>query len=280
MRTFLDRVRDQKLKEVRKRQEKISEHFLREEVEKFNNLPEFKNKLFRKSDEEISLVLEVKSKSPGRENVDSLDPEKVVFDYEVGGAKAISVLTDEYWFGGSLETLEKVHSVTTLPLLHKEFIISPYQLLEGRVRGSSAALILAYYFQELELSKIINEANKIGLETVVECSVEEELPRVIGLNPDILMINNRPIAKIPEDPTKQYDNGSINVISSWWESYNDLREWKKQPDKLLISASCVNSFKDIQSLSKIPCDAVLIGNAAMKAKDRVAFLHSLSKTKN
>ena len=280
MRKFLDLIRDQKLKDVEKRKERISENVLRGKVQNFDNLPKFKNQLLRKSKEEISLILEVKSKAPGRKNVDSLDPRKVVCDYEVGGAKAISVLTDEHWFGGSLETLEKVHRNTSLPLLHKEFIITPYQLLEGRVRGASAALILAYYFQTLELSKIINEAKKIGLEAVVECSVEDELQRVIKLNPDILMINNRPIAKIPEDPTKEYDNGSINVISSWWEKYSDLRAWKKQPGKLLISASCVNTFEDIQILSKIPCDAALIGNAAMKANDRIAFLNSLRKTKN
>ncbi len=280
MKTFLDRIRIQKLKEVEKRKEKISEHNLREKVETYSNLPKFKNQLLRKSNEEISLVLEVKSKSPGRKNVDSLDPEKVVCDYEMGGAKAISVLTDENWFGGSLETLEKVRRVSSLPLLHKEFIITPYQLLEGRVRGSSAALILAYYFQELELAEIINESKKIGLEAVVECSIEDELKRVIALNPDILMINNRPIAKIPEDPSKGYDIGSINVILSWWERNNDLRDWKRQPDKLLISASCVKTFKDIQSLYKIPCDAVLIGNAAMKANDRIAFLHSLRQLKN
>ena len=278
MRTFLDRLRDQKLNEIEKRQEKISEISLRKKAETCTNLPEFKNQLLRNSNEQISLILEVKSKAPGRENVDNLDLEKVVCDYEVGGAKAISVLTDEYWFGGSLETLEKVNRLTSLPLLHKEFIITPYQLLEGRVRGSSAALILAYYFNKFELLKIINEARKIGLEVVVECSVEDELLRVLELNPDILMINNRPIAKIPEDPSKEYDNGSINVISNWWERFSDLRYWKTQKGKLLISASCVNTFKDIQNISKIPCDAVLIGNAAMQANDRIAFLHSLRQT--
>ena len=118
---------------------------------------------------------------------------------------------------------------------------------------------------------------KIGLEAVVECSVENELERVISVNPDILMINNRPIAKIPENPTKEYDRGSVSVTSLWWERNDELRSWKKQPGKLLISASCINSSEDIQSLSKIPCDAVLIGNAAMKAKDRLGFLNSLRK---
>ena len=87
--------------------------------------------------------------------------------------------------------------------MHKEFIIAPYQLLEGRIRGASAALILAYYFEELELSKIINEAKKIGLESVVECSIEDELQKAISANPDILKINNRPIANIPEDPKRE-----------------------------------------------------------------------------
>ena len=93
------------------------------------------------------------------------------------------------------------------------------------------------------------------------------------------MINNRPIAKIPEDPIRKYDKGNINVTLSRWENNPDLRFWKKQPEKLLISASCINNCEDIQRLTKIPCDAVLIGNSAMKSSDRVRFLYSLIKTK-
>jgi len=280
MRTFLDRIRDLKLKDVGEKQKEISESLLRKKLEGIKEVPEFKNRLIRNLDDPISLILEVKSKAPGRINVDQLDLEKVLMDYQIGGAKAISVLTDEYWFGGSLEILEKVNRFTALPLLHKEFIITPYQILEGRLRGTSAALILAYYFEKKELIKIISEAKKIGVEVVVECSVEEELPRVLEVNPDILMINNRPISKIPEDPEDTYSHGSIDVILSWWERYPDLRSWKKQSGKLLISASCVNSFKDIQCLLKIPCDAALVGNSAMIARDRISFLHTLSKTKN
>ena len=168
--------------------------------------------------------------------------------------------------------------MTTLPLLHKDFIITSYQLLEGRVRGASAALILAYYFQETELLQIIDETKQFGLEAVVECSLENELPRVLAVNPDILMINNRAIAAIPEEPTATYDQGSIDVILSWWERNPDLRSWKKQAEKLLISASCVNSVEDINSLMKIPCDGALVGNAAMTTLNRIEFLRSLSKT--
>jgi len=278
MRTFLDKLHDIKLKEVDQRRKIISENNLRRQAEALGNAMDFRTALLRAPDEPISLIAEVKSKAPGRKNVENLDPEAVVRDYESGGAKAISVLTDNNWFGGSLETLEIVRETTILPLLHKEFIITPYQLLEGRVRGASAALILAYYFQQAELCEIINEVKTIGLEAVIECSLENELSRVLEVNPDILMINNRAIAAIPEEPIKTYNLGSVDVISSWWERNPELRSWKKQPGKLLISASCVNSPKDIQSLLKIPCDAALIGNAAMVAPDRSAFIRSLSIT--
>ena len=280
MRTFLDKLRELKQNEVAKRQKEINEENLRAEVNNLEKAPDFRKRLIRNPGEPISLILEVKSRAPGRINVEQLETETIVKEFERGGAKAISVLTDQSWFGGSLGILEKVSRATTLPLLHKEFIINSYQLLEGRLRGASAALILAYYFNQTELEKIVTEAENIGLEAVVECSVENELPRALAINPDILMINNRPIAAIPEDPTETYDKGSIEVISEWWERYPELRTWKRQPGKLLISASCINSPEDVKRILKIPCDAALVGNAAMTAHDRVGFLRSLTEAVN
>ena len=280
MRKFLDKIRELKQNEVATRQKKIHEEHLRFEVNNLKKAPDFRKRLIRNPGEPISLILEVKSKAPGRINVEQLETETVVKEFEYGGAKAISVLTDQIWFGGSLGILEKVSRVTTLPLMHKEFIINSYQLLEGRIRGASAALILTHYFHQTELAKIVKEAENFGLEAVVECSVENELPRALAINPDILMINNRPIATIPEDPTKTYNKGSIEVISEWWERFPELRLWKKQPGKLLISASCINSPEDVKSILKIPCDAALVGNAAMTAQDRVGFLKSLTEVVN
>ena len=280
MRTFLDKLRELKEKEVLNRKNGINENQLRHEVSNLGKAPDFRKNLIRNSKDQISLICEVKQRAPGRINVDQLKTEALVKDFERGGAKAISVLTDQSWFGGSLNILEQVSKVTTLPLMHKEFILNSYQLLEGRLRGASAALILAYYFQKKELGKIVKEAENIGLEAVVECSVENELPRALAINPDILMINNRPIAAIPENPSETYDKGNIRVTSNWWRSYPELRSWKKQPGKLLISASCINSSEDVKSILKIPCDAVLIGNAAMTAHDRVGFLRSLTESIN
>ena len=280
MRTFLDKLREVKQNEVSKRQIEINEDYLRAELNNLDKAPDFRKRLIRNLGEPISLILEVKPKAPGRINVEQLETETIVKEFERGGAKAISVLTDQSWFGGSLGILEKVSRATTLPLMHKEFIINSYQLLEGRLRGASAALILAYYFNQTELGKIVTEAENIGLEAVVECSVENELSRALAINPDILMINNRPIASIPEEPTETYDKGNIEVISEWWLRYPELSRWKRQPGKLLISASCINSPEDIKRILKIPCDAALVGNAVMTAHDRVGFLRSLTEAVN
>ena len=280
MRTFLDKLRELKQEEVLNRQKTIKKDHLVSEVNNLEKAPDFRKRLIRNQGEPISLIVEVKPRAPGRINVNKLEIETLIKEFEHGGAKAISVLTDQTWFGGSLSNLENVSKVTKLPLLHKEFIINSYQLLEGRLRGASAALILAYYFNQTELSKIVTEAEDIGLNAVVECSVENELPKVLGVNPDILMINNRPIASIPEEPNENYEKGSIDVTLEWWESYPELRSWKKQPGKLLISASCINSPEDVKCILNIPCDAALIGNAAMKAHNRIEFLRSLTEVVN
>ena len=276
MRTFLDKMKDLKAEEIAQRGLQVSEEDLRARV---SGLPEpnsLSASLIHNSGGSPALIAEVKARAPGRENVSELKLESVIRDYESGGAAAISVLTDEQHFGGSLEALESASTLTTLPLLHKEFISSPYQLLEGRMRGASAALILAYYFTEEQLRSILEEARKIDLECVVEVSLESEVPRALAVNPDLLMVNNRAIAALPENPGTTYMQGSPQVTVDYWNRHAELRKWKQQPGKLLISASSINTPADLAVLSPVPCDAVLIGNAAMTATDRVGFLRSLN----
>ena len=268
MKTFLDKMRLLKQEEVAVRQQTLSLDTLRNQVLRLPQSPSFAEAIRRKPGAPLSLIAEVKAKAPGRQNMDQLDPMQVVKDYQAGGVQAISVLTDESYFGGSLETLAFVHQCTPLPLLHKEFIVTPYQFLEGRIRGASAALLLVYYFTLEELKQMIHEAQTLGLQAVVECSLEEELPRALEANPDILMINNRPIAALPAEPTKTYDLGSVEVSRTWWNRYPSLRQWKQQPGKVLISASCIHSAAEMKVIGPLPYDAALIGNAAMTAPDR------------
>ena len=276
MKTFLDKMKDLKAEECARRGLQISEEELREKISGLPIPNSLSTALIHNSGNSPAIIAEIKARAPGRENVSELKLESVIRDYESGGATAISVLTDEQHFGGSLEALESASTLTTLPLLHKEFISSPYQLLEGRMRGASAALILAYYFTEEQLRSILEEARKIDLECVVEVSLESEVPKALAVNPDLLMVNNRAIAALPENPGKTYMQGSPQVTVDYWTRHAELRKWKPQPGKLLISASSINTPADLAVLSPVPCDAVLIGNAAMTATDRVGFLRSLN----
>ena len=273
--TFLDRMKQVKLQEIQQRKQIIAEKTLWKILEKKPSPIDFCKTLLRKEGANISVIAEVKAKAPGRQNVEQLHVEKVLQDYEAGNARAISVLTDEKYFGGSLATLEWVAQRTTLPILHKEFIVAPYQLLEGRVRGASASLILVDYFNAIQLKEMIKSCRQIGVQAVVECSLQEELPRALEANPDILLINNRPIAAIPEDPSPTYQWGHVATSIEWWNEFVDLRQWKQQQNKLLISASCIRNAEDLQKIAKYPFDTVLIGNAAMTAENRVDFLQKL-----
>ena len=275
MRTFLDRMRDLKKEEILKRSAEDSLEELREQALNLDRPLNFREAVRRKEEGYPEIIAEVKARAPGRVNTQTLDPVQIVSDYASGGAAAVSVLTDQNWFGGSLETLSEVQKNLDLPLLHKEFIVSEYQLLEGRIRGASASLLLAYYFDQQELTMMMEHCRKWSLEPVVECSLEEELPRTLEANPKILMINNRPIAAIPEEPSKTYQQGSVNVTLDWWKRHRKLRDWKEQPERVLISASCVDKPEDLQRLMEIPCDACLVGNSAMTAKDRITYLKSL-----
>ncbi len=275
MRTFLDKMRDLKLEEVATRSQHTSAAELQAQLPDLPARASFAEAVRRAPSQRISLITEVKAKAPGRENVASLDLQAVLQDYEAGGTQAISVLTDGHYFGGALETLEQAAQATALPLLHKEFIVHPYQLLEGRVRGASAALILAYYFSASELQDLVAQAEEWGLDAVVECSLESELPRTLEVAPRVLMINNRPIASLPENPKQTYHLGSVETTPNWWHQFPELRAWKSQPNATLVSASCIGAAADLQQLEAIPCDAALIGNSVMSAPDRVQFLQAL-----
>ena len=274
--TFLDKIRKEKLQAIQRQKQACSEQVLREKIEAAPAPRSLSQALYREPHEELRLIAEVKPCSPGAEAVTLPSLPQLISEYADGGAKAVSVLTESQYFGGSLSTLSEVRKCTKLPLLHKEFIVDPYQLLEGRSNGADAALILAYYFNDNELSEIIQQTERLKMEAVVECSLFEEVPRVMAQNPSIILLNNRPIAAIPEDPGKTYTHGSVERGLQFLEKHPSLVEWKKQQGRVLISASCISKREHVEQIQVYPYDAILVGNAAYRANDRARFLKQLS----
>ena len=92
---------------------------------------------------------------------------------------------------------------------------------------------------------------------------------------DVLLLNNSPIYALPAEPQRGYLQGTIETTLHWWREESELHRWKQQAGKCLISASCIDSRADVEHLSSVPLDALLIGNAVMKAPNRVEFLRQL-----
>jgi indole-3-glycerol phosphate synthase len=199
----------------------------------------------------LSLIAEFKRRSPSAGDISA---EAVVSEqvgaYERGGAAAISVLTDERHFGGSLEDLRAARETCDLPILRKDFIVDPYQLYEAAVNGADAVLLIVRALDDRELRAMYEEARGLDLDCLVEVHDAEELERALAMDADVIGINNRDL-----------DEGSVDVS----------RTYELMPDvpagKTVVAESGISSRAELEELERVGVDAVLIGGALMSADD-------------
>ncbi len=140
----------------------------------------------------IKLIAEVKKASPSKGIIRAdFDPVAIARIYEESGAICLSVLTDEPYFQGRLEYLTQIRAAVSLPLLRKDFILDTYQLLEARVAGADAVLLIAECLDDCNLRKLHNEALELGLTPLVELYEPANLPRVLDAGATLVGVNNR-----------------------------------------------------------------------------------------
>jgi indole-3-glycerol phosphate synthase len=207
------------------------------------------------------LIAEIKHKSPSRGVLKKdFKPLTLAETYAENGAAAISVLTDEIYFGGSLEILKTIHAKALgLPLLRKDFIFERYQLLEARAAGASAVLLIAAMLEDRQLVDLIAESRALSLTPFVEVHNESELERALNADALVIGINNRDLHDF-----------SVNLETS-------LKLARLCPPEIVIVAeSGINSTEDIQRLSEANVDAVLVGEALVTAADIASKVRSLS----
>lgn len=200
---------------------------------------------------QIRLIAEIKKASPSKGLIrPDFRPVEIARSYEAGGAAAISVLTDEPFFQGSLDVLRRVRQATTLPLLRKDFILDRYQLLEAREAGASAALLIVAALEDADLDALIAETRRLGLDCLVEVHNEAELDRALRTDADILGVNNRDLATF-----------EVNLETS-------LRLRERIPDdRLMVSESGIFTREDVARLREAGVDAMLVGESLMRQPD-------------
>jgi indole-3-glycerol phosphate synthase len=210
----------------------------------------------------LSLIAEFKRRSP---SAGEISASAMVGDqvraYERGGAAALSVLTDEPHFGGSLGDLREARAACDLPILRKDFIVDPYQLYEAAVNGADAVLLIVRALGDRELRALYEEARGLDLDCLVEAHDAAELERALELDADVIGINNRDL-----------DQGTVDV-STTYELMPDV-----PAGKTVVAESGISSRGELEELERVGVDAVLIGSALMVAADAEAMVRELTGT--
>ncbi len=208
----------------------------------------------------LSVIAEFKRRSPSAGEISS-DAEVAaqVRAYERGGAAALSVLTDERHFDGSLEDLRAARAASSLPILRKDFIVDPYQLYEAAVNGADAVLLIVRALEDAELRQMHETARGLDLDCLVEVHDGEELERALRLDVDVIGINNRNL-----------DEGGVDVTTTY-ELMPDV-----PAGKTVVAESGISTRAELHELERVGVDAVLIGSALMSAADPEALTRELT----
>jgi indole-3-glycerol phosphate synthase len=209
----------------------------------------------------LSLIAEFKRRSPSAGQIasEAADVATQVAAYERGGAAALSVLTDEPHFGGSLGDLRAARAACGMPIIRKDFIVDPYQLYEAAVNGADAVLLIAAALDDEALGSLYKEARSIDLDCLVEVHDGDELERALEAGAEVIGINNRNL-----------DDGNVDVATTY-ELMPDV-----PAGKTVVSESGISSRSELEELERVGVDAVLIGTALMETGDPEAKLRELT----
>ncbi len=255
--TILDDIHKHKLWEVAESKKRVSLESLKEDCKKSPGTRPFGAAL--RSDTNICIIAEVKKASPSLGVIrQDFDPIEIARIYESGGASAISVLTDEKFFQGSLPYLTGVKNNVKLPALRKDFIIDPYQIYEARRAGADAILLIAALLSKDEMQAFLGLARELDMECLVEVHSEAELQKTLQTDADIIGVNNRNLA----------------TFVTTMETTFQLRPMIP-PEKTVVSESGIKSRADITKLIEHRVNAVLVGETLMKSNDIAAKLREL-----
>lgn len=199
----------------------------------------------------IQLIAEVKKASPSAKVIrEDFDPVGIARIYQDHGAACISVLTDAPYFQGHLSYLARIRASVVIPLLRKDFLIDEYQVVEARLAGADAILLIAEILDDATLGSLLARARDLGMAALVELHEPENLPRVLAAGADLVGINNRDLRHFRTD----------------LEHTLRLRDWVP-PEVVLVSESGIRSRRDVERLQDAGISAILVGESLMRAAD-------------
>lgn len=201
---------------------------------------------------QLCLIAEIKKQSPSRGIIrQNFQLQELAKIYQESGVQAISILTEEDYFGGSLSYINEVKSLATAPILRKDFILEPYQVYESRFYGADAILLIADLLSQEKLSELMQLADQLALDCLVEVHTEKELKKALGLKGSpIIGINNR----------------NLHTLQVDFKTTEKLFPLIPK-DRIVVVESGIKNHQDALFLKILGVNALLVGEAFMEAED-------------
>lgn len=256
---FLEIIIEYKKKELAAAQKLISESKLRQEA----LVPRKRRPFFKKLKEPgragVNIIAEIKRASPSKGAIcPDLNPASLASEYEQGGAVALSVLTDQKYFQGSLDDFKIAREATTLPMLRKDFLFTSYQVYESAVLGADAVLLIARILSKKQLRDYLILCDQLKLDALVEIHSEDDLESATWAGAKLIGINNRNLRSFETDIQTAIRLASL-----------------LDPDQIPVAASGIRSRQDIEENLKYGINNFLIGESLVKAESARDFLKEL-----
>ncbi|MBM3216527.1 indole-3-glycerol phosphate synthase TrpC [Candidatus Poribacteria bacterium] len=256
-RSILDKIVAHKRKELRRDAESVPRSELVRVVRDLPPTKPFADAIRRSGG--VRLIAEVKKASPSKGVIrEDFDPVAIAQAYEEGGAHALSVLTDERFFQGSLAYLREIRAFVELPILRKDFTLSEYHVYQARAAGADAILLVVAILGDDHLRDLLACASENDLACLVEVHDETELDRALAAGATIIGVNNR----------------DLRTFETRLETTFRLRE-RIPPDRICVSESGIDSRGDVERLDDAGVDAMLVGESLMRSDDIAAKVREL-----
>ena len=262
MRTVLDEIIERKREEVSVRRAKIDDAAIQSRARAAPPARDFLGALRVRSParDGARLICEFKRSSPSRGAIrPGADPAEIARIYASCGASCLSVLTDERYFGGTLEDLARAREASGLPALRKDFLVDPYQVYETRAAGADAVLLIARCLDDAQLLSFGGIARGLGMAALVEVHDEDEMARAVRLSVELVGVNNRDLATL-----------EISL-----ETTKRLLP-RRPPGALFVSESGFSRREEIDAMQEWGVDAFLIGESLLRSPDVAGALTALT----
>lgn len=197
----------------------------------------------------VGVIAEVKRRSPSKGSIAEIeDPAVLAMEYEAGGARVVSVLTERRYFGGSLEDLGRVREQVAIPLLCKDFIVSPYQVHEARAWGADLCLLIVAALEDAALISLLERVESLGMTALVEIHDEQEADRALAAGASVIGVNARNLR------TFEVDRGTFDRIAPGLPS-----------SVIKVAESGVRGAHDLIAYACAGADAVLVGEGLVRS---------------